>query len=1055
MNTTNGSEIGLIQERIASILNDQLHWTAPLLFKCQIRVNDDPLCPHSYHELDLNKYVGNFLYRKCRAYFDPVAYPPPAAESSKKLSTHDQAFFERLRADLQKAAFENGQEVICNGSNNGKNAGNIVFNCKRNRVYKSSNEGSSDPGEKLFRKQSLINDKAKNARGPEGIRLPRRTGTDKPTETEFICHYRFTVKWDLSGYYILLGWGQAHHEHHAKLSAADLSFPSRLVESHDQEIFSAIKDSRVNDGAGRHFFKQWTGYNISRSKFRYISRRNERSLGSTSVADVTSVESFITTLTNSDKFSWAILYDEIVDVLPKENTSVITEQVTERDNMQATEEETTGETEQEVLIQETNVERGFADILQENLEEVPDFADILNPDRTYVYANKTTRDRLRKEMRGHAAEKRASLPGLSPSQKMVLAIAWGVNDAIRLFKLHPEVICCDVTEDTNNEKRPLLTFSVKESHNNQVVFLNVLLPDEKACSFRWVFQAVLPTLLGRDNLKRVNVIITDGDSQETSQIDDMRENIEELHHNVDLRYTLAHVLDDEARRFRSILRVRCGWHIVEKGFSRHCPTMNSVPTHNQESFLKLGSCVKNFVYSWMKPNYCETEEEVRVSKALLQAMLSSKHVKDIFACTSPDDCPSLKIKTWIRQYVEPLERNFLYCHRKSVRHFDAHKNTSHEGTNNSAKSNGIPVLACHSIAQAAQTLNAQALEKCAEIKQLAATSVTSTKLWSKLPLKNDVTKICVGLVEAEWKRSSNYLIFRADPVTWRVVVKDGCWHEEVDGDYHIFIPIFRRVRSVSLSNDTFMCTCCSFERVGYPCCHSLAVLRKEFPDYQGPSKNDVALFWHSAYALYGERPDEFPELDALFTKLRQIDVKGPALPCPIPDFSSDGPVIIPDEFSDKPTIDRLVNPCYNDPQHPFYISKDEIRQWLRTQSGSFGLSQNYSQVPTNEDSDDDDGDSNFAALANHGDEGDTYYNEVNPSFKALCRVFEHDFTSADAERFKAFADKEINDKHQQRMLSNGAPSFDGSNYVSSAAATRPNAFKRRKLGKRSGGRAGR
>ena len=45
------------------------------------------------------------------------------------------------------------------------------------------------------------------------------------------------------------------------------------------------------------------------------------------------------------------------------------------------------------------------------------------------------------------------------------------------------------------------------------------LPNERAWLFCYLFQTEMPALLGRDFVGRVKVIVTDGDSQETSQLD--------------------------------------------------------------------------------------------------------------------------------------------------------------------------------------------------------------------------------------------------------------------------------------------------------------------------------------------------------------------------------------------------------------------------------------------------------------------------------------------------------------------------------------------------------
>jgi hypothetical protein len=54
--------------------------------------------------------------------------------------------------------------------------------------------------------------------------------------------------------------------------------------------------------------------------------------------------------------------------------------------------------------------------------------------------------------------------------------------------------------------------------------LRAFVPNERAWVFRWIFQTVMPALLGKNLLLRVQAVITDGDSQEISQLDDALRN---------------------------------------------------------------------------------------------------------------------------------------------------------------------------------------------------------------------------------------------------------------------------------------------------------------------------------------------------------------------------------------------------------------------------------------------------------------------------------------------------------------------------------------------------
>ena len=83
----------------------------------------------------------------------------------------------------------------------------------------------------------------------------------------------------------------------------------------------------------------------------------------------------------------------------------------------------------------------------------------------------------------------------------------------------------NATCHTNNEKRHLLTFTSKTAGAKAFIFLKVFLPDQKASTFRWVFQVALPKLLGKKTVERVQYAMTDGDSHEFSELDKAKKNL--------------------------------------------------------------------------------------------------------------------------------------------------------------------------------------------------------------------------------------------------------------------------------------------------------------------------------------------------------------------------------------------------------------------------------------------------------------------------------------------------------------------------------------------------
>ena len=180
-------------------------------------------------------------------------------------------------------------------------------------------------------------------------------------------------------------------------------------------------------------------------------------------------------------------------------------------------------------------------------------------------------------------------------------------------------------------------------------------------------------------MSRVRVILTDGDAQETAQLDAA----------INAYYP-------------TVLRSRCGWHIVDRGWRRHCPGVKSVKKKHESQFLIIVSIIKTWKYSWMKGG-CESEEEHRLSKLLLRNYLHSQKVLDVCG----EVCLT-RIREFVRDYIEPYEGNFCFHRRIGIRHFDVYTSSAHEGTNNGMKNCSAPVLPQHTLDKSASVLTWQA-----------------------------------------------------------------------------------------------------------------------------------------------------------------------------------------------------------------------------------------------------------------------------------------------------------------------------------------------------------
>ncbi len=111
----------------------------------------------------------------------------------------------------------------------------------------------------------------------------------------------------------------------------------------------------------------------------------------------------------------------------------------------------------------------------------------------------------------------------------------------------PDGSCINGTHGTNNESRPLRTLSVKNSDGNVMVAVPCFVPNERSGLFRWLFQAARPVLLGAQTLQLVKLVMTDGDSQEMTQV----------------VYAIA-------TYFVNAVQSCCGWHVVHQGWRQEC-----------------------------------------------------------------------------------------------------------------------------------------------------------------------------------------------------------------------------------------------------------------------------------------------------------------------------------------------------------------------------------------------------------------------------------------------------------------------------------------------------
>ena len=176
------------------------------------------------------------------------------------------------------------------------------------------------------------------------------------------------------------------------------------------------------------------------------------------------------------------------------------------------------------------------------------------------------------------------------------------------FKKFPEVLIIDVTNGTNRNELPFVSFVGKDSHGKTFTVVHAFVANERAFTLYWLLKVFVSKTLLRKYRERVRLIITDGDQTEFGQVDEAI----------------------NSRIFPNALRARCGWHIIDRGWNKNGPSVKvfspNVSNQWRCNFHLVKRTVIAWLYSWMKPT-CETEEEYLFSKHILKKWLKSVTLK--------------------------------------------------------------------------------------------------------------------------------------------------------------------------------------------------------------------------------------------------------------------------------------------------------------------------------------------------------------------------------------------------------------------------------------------
>ena len=176
--------------------------------------------------------------------------------------------------------------------------------------------------------------------------------------------------------------------------------------------------------------------------------------------------------------------------------------------------------------------------------------------------------------------------------KVMLGSAWIDADGWLLFHRFPEVVYVDTTFSSCNEARPLLLVCGRDSNGKGFIVNRVYMPNETKAFFMWIFLRALPRLLGLRRLGAVQLLLTDGDSQEYESVDAGRD-----------------------RYFTNAFRGRCCRHAVYKTYENEVGDDRKMDDERDGS--KWGALVRQWVYDLCNGKGAMTKEEYDLSSDML------------------------------------------------------------------------------------------------------------------------------------------------------------------------------------------------------------------------------------------------------------------------------------------------------------------------------------------------------------------------------------------------------------------------------------------------------
>jgi hypothetical protein len=378
-----------------------------------------------------------------------------------------------------------------------------------------------------IRKDRMVNKRKANR--ANGKKEPKRTTTTKPPPQE-CCTYRIRIMLDPGNcWYLPSGVGCRCHKFHPKYSSSEHRRRFDTLTKREQDD-AAIYTRHGSAGVGVGILKEQTGATFSASQLRCNKNKNEITTGHVpppapddSPGAGSTAEQCIRYLEKErqeGKKSFIALFHSVKHstlLTIKKKRKAAASKLEKQRKAQASKRRKGGT---ELAADDTQEDEvPVADDTQkcQNLEPTESTVagmvmEVESCDGNGIRSNTSVTLLPDEELQVESM--------LSPiyerlvvGQKILLAVIWVREDEKRLFELFPEVLMVDVTFGTNSEGRPLAVTASFDAFLKTFTPIRAFLPSECQWVFLWMWATAIPALLGRDNINRTQLVLTDGDSK--------------------------------------------------------------------------------------------------------------------------------------------------------------------------------------------------------------------------------------------------------------------------------------------------------------------------------------------------------------------------------------------------------------------------------------------------------------------------------------------------------------------------------------------------------------